>query len=538
MQDSIPKWIRALNVANLVLARTALRRKELATRLALGAGPARLMRQLIVENVMLALAGGGAGIALGAGTLTVLSSNGFQQLPRAAEVRIDAVVMLVALGLAAAIGVAIGVIPAWQVFRTELAAMLHEESRTGTGRRAKRVRQGLVIAEIGLAFVLLAGSGLLLASFRQLLHVDPGYTTSGVITAATVVPRALYAEDDQLRALMDRSLEALRRIPGVAAVGATTMLPLGGNSSDSVILAEGYQMQPGESLVSPMQSRITPGYLEAMRIAMVRGRAFDDRDSETAAKVVIVDEKLAKHFWPNSDPIGKRMYQPQDIKDLFKIDSHTIFRTVVGVVREVRQKDLEGKSGGAGMYYFPYRQSDDRGFAFTVRASGDTAAVTRSIRDEFGKVAPSLALFDVHSMSERVDMTLASRKTSMSLALGFGMLALFLSAIGIYGVLAYLVTQRQREIGIRAALGCTEAGIVKLVMSEGLLLLGIGLAIGVTGAAGLRHAVETQIFGVRPFDPVVMGSVVLSLAVVALAACVVPARRAVGVDPAIVLRDQ
>jgi predicted permease len=542
--------IGALNVTNLALARTALRRRELATRLALGAGPARLTRQLVAENVMLALAGGAIGAALGAGFLRVLSQNGLQHLPRASEIRVDGAVALVTLAMSLLVGVVLGLIPAWQVIRGKLNEMLREESRSGTGgKRSRRVRQTLVVAQVALAFVLLVGAGLLLASFRQLLNVDPGFATHGVLTAWTSAPSASYKADADVQALVDRSLEAIRAIPGVAAAGVSTKVPLDGNHSDSVILAEGYVMRPGESLISPLQIKVTPGYFEALNTAVVKGRVFDAQDQAGAPKVVIVDENLARHFWGDSNPIGKRLYQPQDINNLLKTDEHTIWRTVVGVVRAARLEDL-GAAGGVGVYYFPYAQSVERGFCFAVRTAGesggaprldgagDTGALTRSVRAEMTRIAPSLALFDIHTMSERSDLSLASRRASMTLALGFGGLALFLAAIGIYGVLAYLVTQREREIGIRAALGCTPSGVVKLVAGEGFTLLGIGLVLGVVGAAALRNAVAGAIYGVTAFDPLVMASVVMSLAIVSLLACVLPARRATRVDPAIALRDE
>jgi len=274
--------IGAVNVANLVLARTATRRKEFATRLALGAGTGRLMRQLVTESILVALAGGAAGTALGAALLRALAHSGIETLPRAAEVRVDGVVAVVMLATAALIGIAMGIIPSLQVVRARVNDVLREESRSGTGgRRARRVRQVLVVAQVGLAFVLLGGAGLVLASFRQLLRVDPGFDVHGVVTAATSVPQSLYPKDADARILMDRALDAIRSIPGVIAAGATTTIPWGGSHNDSVILAENYIMKPGESVISPEQVTVTPGYFEAMHIPMVAGRPFDRRDSDT-----------------------------------------------------------------------------------------------------------------------------------------------------------------------------------------------------------------------------------------------------------------
>jgi len=531
--------IGAVNVANLVLARTTVRRKELATRLALGAGAGRLIRQLVTESILAALAGGALGAALGAGLLAALAHGGIETLPRAGEIRVDGLVVLAMLGTAALVGIVIGLIPSVQVVRARVNDVLREESRSGTGgRRARRVRRILVVAQVGLAFVLLAGAGLVLASFRQLLHVDPGFDVKGVVTAATSVPQSLYPKDVDARALMDRTLDAIRAIPGVTAAGATSTIPWGGDHNDSVILAEGYIMKPGESVISPEQVTVTPGYFEAMRIAMVAGRPFDRRDGESAPGAILVDEPLARHFWPGRNPIGRRMYLPQDIHNLLKTDEHTHWMTVAGVVRPVHTTDVEGSGNPVGAYYLPYAQNVQRGYALAIRTTGDTGPILRAVRARFAAIAPNLALFDVHTMEERGDLALASRRASLTLAMFFGCLALFLSGVGIYGVLAYLVTQRQREIGIRAALGCTASGVVKLVLGEAVWLLGAGLLLGVAGSVALRSVVAGQLYGVKPLDPVVMSAVVLTLAAVGLAACALPARRATRVAPVTVLREQ
>jgi predicted permease len=531
--------IGVVNVANLVLARTTLRRKEFATRLALGAGAARLMGQLVMESALVALAGGAAGAALGMGLLSALAHSGIETLPRSGEVRVDGTVLLAMLAMAALVGIAIGIIPSIQVIRAQVNEVLREESRSGTGgRRARRVRQVLVVAQIGLAFVLLAGAGLVLASFRQLLHVDPGFDVRGVITAATSVPQSLYPKDSDASTLMDRTLEAIRATPGVAAAGATTTIPWAGDHSDSVIVAEGYIMKPGESLVSPEQVAVTPGYFEAMHIATVAGRAFDGRDRESAPGAIIVDEPLAHHFWPAQNPIGRRMFLPKDIHNLLHTDEHTYWMTVVGVIRSVHTASVEGNGSPVGAYYVPYAQNIQRGYSLAIKTTGDTRPIVRAVRARFAGIAPNLALFDVHTMEERGDLALASRRASLTLAVFFGCLALFLSAIGIYGVLAYLVTQRQREIGIRSALGCTVGGVVKLVVGEALLLLGAGLILGLAGAVSLRSIVAGQLYGVKPLDPVVLSAVMITLAAVGLAACALPARRATRVDPVIVLREQ
>jgi predicted permease len=336
---------------------------------------------------------------------------------------------------------------------------------------------------------------------------------------------------------MGRVLGAIGGIPGVAAVGATSSIPFGGSYSDSVILAEGYFIRPGESLISPRQLIVTPGYCEAMGIPLARGRYFNEHDTETAPGVVIVDEWLAHKFWPDRDPIGRRMYQPTNPNDLLRTDERTRWLTVVGVVRDVRLEDLAGNGNIAGSYYYPYLQNPARGGTLAIRTSIDTAAIIRAVRTEIARIDSGLPLFDVQTMVQRRDASLSSRKTAMLLALAFGSVALLLSGIGVYGVLAYLVAQRSREIGIRIALGGGARDIFKLVFREGLGIVAAGLAIGLAGSAALRQAIANQIYGVQPMDPFVIVMVAVALGLVALAACVLPARRATRVDPVAVLNQ-
>jgi predicted permease len=529
--------IGGLNIANLALARWNVRGKEIATRLALGAGRAQIARQSIAENALLAGAGGLAGVLLGSTLLRALAALGLDNFPRAQEVRIDATVVLVSLALAVAVGVLVGLVPLAGAFKFNLSGMLREGGRTGTsGVSTRKLRQSLVAAEIGLAFVLLAGAGLLLASFRHLLAVDPGFTSKGVVTASTNAPQSRYRGDAELRILMTRALDSIRRLPGVTAAGATTSIPFSENYNSNLILAEGHIMKPGESVVSPYRLTVTSGYFETMKIPLIRGRYFEERDNESAPPVVIVDERLARHFWPNRDPIGKRMYFPENPKDMTQTDARTHWFRVVGVVRSIRQLDLAGTGNTFGAYYFPYAQTPSRDYTFAVRTAGEGGGVAHEMRAAMAQIDPELALFDVKTMVERAALSMSSRRTSLSLALAFGGLALFLSAIGIYGVLAYLVAQRRREIAIRVALGSTGVAVVKLVLKECLVLVAFGLAVGFAGAAALQKAVASQIYGVRPLDPLVIGGVTVLLGAIALAACAVPARRATRVDPIEVLR--
>jgi predicted permease len=531
--------IGALNIANLALVRLTLRRKELATRLALGAQRSQILRQFVVESVLLTLTGGIAGVAVGAGLLKALATYGLERLPRANEIQVDGMVVLVALAMAVIVGLLVGCLPLAQSWRVNLSELLNADGRGGAGgRTTSRVRQSLVVAQIGFAFVLLVGAGLLLVSFRQLLQVDPGFNSEGVLTASTHLPESRHDGNAAVRTFVNRSLDAIRRTPGVVSASITTNIPFSGNQNSNVIVAEGYVMEPGESLIAPNQIIVAPDYFETMGIGLVRGRYFERRDDENAPAVVIVDERLASKFWPGQNPIGRRMHQGDGAKDLLETDDDTRWLTVIGVVRSIRLNSLDGSGSPVGAYYFSHAQEPWRGFTFAIKTEGDPSRLAAPVRAAISGVDPQLALFNVQTMAERSELSLSSRRTALLLAVGFGAVALFLSAIGIYGVLAYQVTQRRREIGIRVALGSTAAGIVRLVVREGLVLAAAGLATGVVGAVALQQVVENEIYGVRALDPLVLGSVVLLLAAVVLAASAFPARRAVRVEPVRVLNQQ
>ena len=336
--------------------------KELATRLALGAGRWRVGRQLVTESVLLTLVSAGIGLLVGYAALRLLGTLNIQELPRGEEIRLDGVVIAYTLAIAMVIGFVLGLIPVANVLPVNLTSVLREEGRGGTaGVGARALRRALVVAQVGFAFVLLVGAGLLFASFRQVMAVDPGFNVDGVLTASITLPRTRYPDDDKLRAFTDEALRRLRALPGVSAAGATDTIPLGNNNNDSVIIAEGYQMKPGESVISPSRVELSPGYFDAMSVKLLRGRFFDDRDAPKAQQAVIVDEKLAKRFWPNQDPIGRRMYLPQDINNLLAVNDKTVYLYVVGVIRDMKLHALTEDKQTVGAYYFPAAQSVPRG---------------------------------------------------------------------------------------------------------------------------------------------------------------------------------
>ena len=530
--------IGCVNVANLVLVRSRARIKELATRLALGAGRWRVGRQLVVESVLLTMVSAAIGLAVGYATLRLLGTINIQELPRGEEIRLDNVVIAYTLTIAAAIGLVLGLIPVASVLPANLTTVLREEGRSGTsGRGARTLRRTLVVAQVAFAFVLLIGAGLLFASFRQVLAVDPGFTSEGVLTASIGLPRARYDTDAKLVGFTNEALRRLRALPGVTAAGATDTIPFGGNNSDSVILAEGYQMKPGESVISPNAVDVTPGYFEAMKARLVAGRFIDDRDGASAPKVIMVDDTLAKRFWPGQDPIGRRMYKPNDINNLLAITPQTVFFTVIGVVHDLKLHDLTEAKTSVGAYFFPMDQDISSGMTFAIRTAGDPTALSGSVRGVLSQLDRELPVFDLQTLEDRMEKSLVSRRSPVLLSVSFGVVALFLSAIGIYGVLAYLVTQRRKEIGIRIALGSSSRDIFELVLREGLVLIGVGFLAGAAGAVALRKSLETQLFGVSAGDPLVLATVTLVLASVAVLACALPARRATRIDPIIALAE-
>ena len=531
--------IGAVNIANLVLARSSVRMKEMATRFALGAGRGRVARQMVTESLLLTFCSALIGLLLGWWGTRIFSVLGLNEIPRGSEIAMGGAVVVYILALTIVVGTGIGLIPVVHLHRADLNLLFRSEGRTGTsGQGARLLRNALVVTQIAFALLLLVGAGLLLASFRQVLAVKPGFAAGNVLTGSVALPSIQYKGDQELRAFMDRALEKIRALPGVLASGATDSIPFGHHSSDSLIMAEGYQMKPGESVVSPNQIVVTPGYFEAMRVPLIEGRLFDSRDSADSQKVIIVDERLARKFWPGVSPIGRRMWRSGGPDDLIQPGANTRWYTVVGVVGSVKLRALVDPDERVGAYFFPYQQDPRSSPTFVLRTAGEPSALVSAMRKAIVEVDPGLPLHDVRTMQERIDESLIARKSPMLLAIAFGLVALFLAGVGIYGVLAYTVAQRTREIGIRMALGSTTERIFRLIAREGFMLLGIGFALGLAGTLGLARYVESLLFGVRPVDPYVLAGVAGILALAAAIACVLPARRAARVDPVVALRQE
>ncbi|HWJ56977.1 MAG TPA: ABC transporter permease [Vicinamibacterales bacterium] len=533
--------IAAVNIANLSLVRANGRMKELATRNAIGAGGRRIAKQLITEATLLTLIGAGFGIGLGFLSLNAIEWIGFTDLPRAHEISIDGVVLAVTLAPAILLGIVVGAGPALQLARVNLSNVLREEGRSGTaGRASKAVRRALVVAQVALAFVLLIGAGLLLASFERLLGVDPGFVADGVLTGRVSPLATRYKEDPELRAYTDRVLTRIRALPGVEAAGASSFLPFSYDGSSTVIIPEGYTPKPGESVVSPNQLSVSPGYFEAMKMRLKRGRFFNASDTADAPRAVIVDENLAKKFWPDQDPVGKRVYLPDTPQDVAHPGPKVKWMNVVGVVGAVKMKGLVegGETARAGAFYAVLAQSPSRGIGLAIRTKGDMAATQAAVQRALAEVDPDVPMTDIFSMSARIEKSLNPRRAPMMLSLGFGAVALLLASVGLYGVLAYHVSQRTREIGIRMALGSDAPAIVRLILGEGGLLVGVGLAAGLAGAVALRGAIGSQLYGVGALDPMVMAAAIGVLGLTSFIACWGPARRAAKVSPLVALSRQ
>jgi predicted permease len=520
--------IGVINVANLALARASMRARELATRLALGAGRFQIARQLVVEAMLPAAIGGAGGIAGGAAILRGLASNGLATLPNAAQVRMDwTVIGLVALA-AALVGLLIGLAPV-ATARAAINHVLLDGSRAGTaGRSARLFRRALVVTQVALSVVLLIAATLLFTSFRHLLGIDAGITAARVTTATIFPPPSRYPDAAAVVAMSNRLLDRIRTIPGVESAGMTSNIALSGSASPSTVSTTERPARDA-AIAIPSVIGITPGYFESMGTPLVRGRDFAESDRADTLHVAIVDEALAVRLWPGENPIG----QP-----IFRGDTGPF--TVVGVVRDVRLEGLAERAESIGTAYFPHTQAPplNRLRWIAVKAAGEPSSVVRAMRLALREIDPDLPLSDIQTMSERTSGSLAAQIMAMNLATMFAAVALLLSLLGIYGVLAHVVARRTREFGIRLALGSTVRGVFHLVLTEGAALIGAGLLLGVAGAIAVGRALESQLFGVEPTDPIIVSGVVLATGCIALLACVAPARRATRVDPVEVLSAQ
>jgi putative ABC transport system permease protein len=522
--------IACANVANLLLARAATRRQEMAVRLALGAGRGRLARQLLTESVLLALAGGAAGLLLATWGARLLLRFAPDNLPRLGEVGLDGRALAFTALTSLLTGVIFGLAPALQASRSSVNDALRESGRTGAGARGQRLRSAFVIAEIALALALLAGAGLTLKSFWRLQAVDPGFNPDGVLTMRLMLPFTTHSQISERAAFFRQVLERLRALPGVAAAGAVSRIPMAPGNNSGTMTGENSAVGPNEPLGEVEMRWASPAYFQTMGVALLRGRDFNDADAEGTLPVAIVDESFARRFYPNEDPIGKRIKRggPRSTRP---------WKTIVGVVRSVRNQRLDIAS--LPQAYFPVLQEADEMFnlSFAVRASGgEPSALTQSVRSAVLAVDRNQPIFDVKPLRQIVADSIALRRLALLLLSVFATVALALAAAGIYGVMAYAVEQRTHEIGVRMALGARGGDVLRLVVRQGLKLALCGVALGLAVSLALTRLMEALLFGVSATDPETFVGIALLLLMVALAACWIPARRATKVDPMIALR--
>ena len=524
--------IGCVNVANLMLVRSNIRMKELAIRFSLGAGRWRLGRQLLTESVTLAALGGLAGVFTGIAGVRLLAYLGAKDLPRGAGIHVDAGSLAFSAAVAILTGLLFGSVPVYHLFRRDLNAVFRSNERTGTpGRHALWIRSALVVCQVSLAFVLLVGSALLTLSFSRLLLVNPGFRPERVTTAAVLLPNARYQDDARTRNMLAGLVQGIRAIPGVAQAGATTYLPFTGNRISSAITIEGYARAPGENPPVPGWGTVTPGYFEAMGIPLLQGRTFTETDTESTQQVAVIDEFLARKYWPKGNAVGGRFMR--GVREFNQSGGQAY--TVIGVVGSVKNGDL-AEQNPVGQFYFDYKQYVPRAVRLTVRTMRDDPLVTAAIRRELQRADPEIPLLDVKTMPERLSQSVQNRRAAMVLCLLFAGIALALAAVGIYGVLAYAVTQRTREFGVRLALGAPAREVVGMVVGQGVRLALIGLLAGIAGALALTRLMTSILFDVKPGDPTVFVAMALGLMAVALGASAVPSLRAVRIQPASALR--
>jgi predicted permease len=520
--------IGCVNVANLLLARSNGRIKELAVRFSLGAGRMRLARQLLTESLVLAGAGGALGVLTGYAGVRLLTTLGADTLPRGSSIGINGAALGFSAAVAALTGIVFGSVPVHHLLRRDLDAIFRGSDRGGTAdRRTAWTRSALVVCQISIAFVLLTGAGLLTLSFQRVLAVDPGFRPQNVTTAAFSLPRFRYPEDRQAWSASRSVIERVRALPGVPEVGATTLLPFSGTRSDSAIAIEGRPLGPGELPPVPLNGAVSPGYDRAMGIPLVEGRGFTDADQAGAPAVAVIDQFLANKYWPRGGAVGAIFRRGLDA------DSQR-FR-IVGVAGVVKSGDLTERPVQGFIYYSYGQMLNGRTMRMVVKTAGDVA-IAPSIRRELAQVDPEIALFDIRNMDERISLSTRNRRAAMAICGVFATLAAALAAIGIYGVLAYGVSQRRRELGIRMALGAEARHMVGMVTGHGLKLAAAGLAIGIAGAAAVTQLMSTLLFRVRPGDPLVFAAVAAGLLAVAAAASLIPSARALRIEPATALR--
>jgi predicted permease len=523
--------IACANVANLLLSRALGRQREMAIRGALGASRIRIVRQLLTESVVLALAGGAVGLLFAYWSIQGIHALGSKSVPRLHEIGLDGTVLLFTLLLSMTSGVLFGLVPALRVGGVNLHHNLQDAGRGSSPGRGQYLRRALVVAELAMSLMLLIGAGLLIRSFVQLQQVPPGFNPSNVLTLELTMTGRKYADAEIVLETYRQLWERLRALPGVTAAGGVSALPLSQMMAWGPITVEGRPLPDGQAFINVDIRTVSGDYFRAMEIPLLDGRLFSPDDTRTKDRVVIVDEHMAKQLWPGESAVGKRIRTGG-----FDVRPDTPWMTVAGVVGRIKQDALDADSRMA--LYRAHTQTPSRGLNVVVRGSADAGGLAAAASAEIRRLDPDLPIYNVRTMEQRVDESLARRRFAMLLLTVFAALALGLATIGIYGVIAYLVSQGTRELGIRMALGATPRRILMLIVRHGVLVTLPGVAIGLAGAFVLTRFMRSLLFGVSAADPLTFTGIAIVLTGVALAASYLPARRAARIDPVVSLRSE
>jgi putative ABC transport system permease protein len=519
--------VACANVANLLLQRAAGRAPEMAVRLALGATPRRLIRQLLTESLLLALIGGALGVLLALWSVDFLIKLSPVTFPSFVHLTLDARVLGFSLLISVSTGALFGLAPALQAARPALNETLKAGGRNASGGLGRnRLLGSLVVSEIALALALLIGAGLMLRSLQRLQAVDPGFNSERLLTMWVSLPLQRYRRD-QLAAFSQQLRERLQALPGAQSVALASDLPLSGSTSAGPIELEGQPATSGSGEIRMYRHRVSPGFFSTLGIPLVKGRDFTAGDHAQAPGVVVISEAMARRYWPNESPIGKRLREtgPEDQ-----------WLSIIGVVGEVKYRGLPQNPNADPDVYFPMLQAPVRDLNLAVRAGVDPDSLVAAVRGVLKNLDPDLPAYGVTTMAQEVANHTAQSRFSAWLLGVFGALALILAGVGIYSVMAYAVEQRAREIGVRVALGASAGAVLKMVIGQGMKLALLGVALGLGAALALTQLMKRLLFGVAAADPLTYGSIALLLTLVALFACWIPARRATKVDPIIALR--
>lgn len=522
--------VACANVANLLLARAAARRKEISIRAALGAGRARLVRQFLTESVLLAVLGGIAGLALSFVSLRLLIPFIPEEINQAKDISLDFNVVLFTFGVSALTGIIFGLVPAIQASRPDLNESLKDGARDSSSATQGRLRNLLVVSEVALALVLLVGAGLLINSFARLSQIDPGFRTENLLTMNVSLPGTRYSDRDRRAAFYDQILERIKSLPGVESAGIVTNLPLTFRGNSNFFIIEGRPELPVDRMPLAVTRVINPDYFRTMGIPLVGGRGIEAQDTRDSLPVVVITEATARVHWPGEDPIGKRM-------KMGLYDTPTPWLTVVGIVKDVYQFDLTTEPWP--QVYLPYTQHTS--FAprdLVIKTTHDPLQMTAAVRNSIWEVDRDQPVSNVSTMGDIVSESLARQRFNTSLLAVFAFVAVLLAAVGIYGVMSYLVTERTREIGIRTALGADRADILKMVVGQGFKLVGAGIVLGLAGALALSRVMTSLLYGVSATDPATFVIITVVIAFVALIANYIPAYRASRIDPMKALRHE